>query len=233
MALRQTTGESTMAGMRNFQERAIDLMRQSFGGRYALRDRCYFEVALQTGLRVSELLSITVGQVYQYGKVVEELSIDRKHMKGGKAGKAGKAVGRTLPIFDETKPHILTWLQRLAAMLQVDVTAIPPETPLFMSRVHHPDGSRCAIARETAWCIIKGLARENELSGKIGNHSTRKTLARRAKEYAERTGIEDPMHFVQRILGHKSISSTEAYYESITEEEAWQGFRSAMQPTAA
>ena len=220
-----------MAGMRNYKESEIELMRKSFSGRFKLRDRCYFEMALELGLRVSEMLSIRVGQVYQFGKVVDEVLIDRKHMKGGKAGKAS---GRTLPVFDETKPHILAWLQRMAEMLKVkDMKDIPPDTRLFMSRVRNKDGSRRAIPRETGWRLIKGIARENEFGDRIGTHSTRKTIARRAKEYAESAGIKDPLRFVQKILGHKSISSTEHYSESISEEEAWQGFRSVMKPVAA
>jgi hypothetical protein len=73
-------------------------------------------MALQMRLRVSEMLSLTVGQVYQYGKVVDEVSIERKHMKGGKAGKAS---GRTIPLFAETPPHILAWLQHMVSMLKV------------------------------------------------------------------------------------------------------------------
>ena len=80
-----------MAGMRDYTDDELALVRKSFSGRYALRDRCFFEMALQMGLRVSEMLSLTVGQVYQYGKVVEEVSIERKHMKGGKAGKPAAA----------------------------------------------------------------------------------------------------------------------------------------------
>src|SRR5918999_454041 len=121
-----------MAGMRDYTDQELELVRQSFGGRYALRDRCYFEMALQMGLRVSKMISMTVGQVYQYGRVVDEVSIDRKHMKGGKAGKAS---GRTIPIFGPTKPHILAWLQRMAGMLKVkDAKDLDPTTPLFMSR---------------------------------------------------------------------------------------------------
>jgi site-specific recombinase XerD len=159
-----------MAGMRGYSEEEIELVRKSFSGRYALRDRYYFEMALQMGLRVSEMLSITVNQVLQYGRITDEISIERRHMKGGRAGKAS---GRTLPVFDETKPHILAWLQRLATMLQVkDPKDIDPSTPLFMSRVRNPDRSRRAIARETAWRIIKAIARDNEFSGKVGTHST-------------------------------------------------------------
>jgi site-specific recombinase XerD len=72
-----------MAGMRDYTDAELDLVRKSFSGRYALRDHCFFEMALQMGLRVSEMLSLTVGQVFIYGKVVDEVSIERKHMKKG------------------------------------------------------------------------------------------------------------------------------------------------------
>jgi hypothetical protein len=130
MALIITTGGHTLAGMRDYSDQEIDLVRKSFSGRYALRDRCYFEMSLQMGLRVSEMLSITVGQVYQYGRVVDEVSIERKHMKGGKAGKAS---GATIPLFPETYPHILACLTCLAAMLKVELKDLPSEAALLLA----------------------------------------------------------------------------------------------------
>jgi site-specific recombinase XerD len=76
--------------------------------------------------------------------------------------------------------------------------------PLLLSRVHNKDGSPRAIARETAWRIVKGLAREDEFSGKVGRHSTRKTLARRVYTWS------NDIRVVQRILRHRSLASTEA-----------------------
>ncbi len=214
-----------MAGTRDYTEEEIAVVRKSFSGRFALRDRGYFEMALQLGLRVSELLSLKVADVWQYGAVVDEVWIERKHMKGGKAGKAS---GRVLPIFPETKPHILARLQRLAGMLHVkDLRRLDPDVPLFLSRVKGNDGTRRPISREQAWRICKGIARENELPGKIGTHSTRKTLARRAYAHSK------DLRFVQKILGHRSIASTECYVTTLTDREAWASFRAAVQPAAA
>jgi site-specific recombinase XerD len=209
-----------MAGMRDYTDDELELVRKSFGGCYAVRDRCYFEMALQMGLRVSEMLSLTIGQVYQYGKVVDEVSIERKHMKGGKAAKAS---GRTLPVFAPTTPHILAWLQCMASMLAVrDVKDIDPTAPLFMSRVRNKDGSRRAISREQAWRIIKGIARENQLPGAVGTHSTRKALARKAMAWS------NDIRMVQKLLGHRSLSSTEAYLKSLTDREVWTAFQTAI-----
>jgi hypothetical protein len=44
-----------MAGMRDYSGMEIDLVRKSFGGRYALRDRCYFEMPLQAGFHSPSL----------------------------------------------------------------------------------------------------------------------------------------------------------------------------------
>lgn len=209
-----------MAGVRDYSDAEIDLVRKNFGGRYALRGRCYFEMALQMGLRVSEMLSLTVGQVYQCDKVVDEFSIERRHMKGGKAGKAS---GRTLPVFARTKPHILAWLQDMTKMLKVkDVKDIDPSIPLSMSRVRNKDGSQRPISREQAWRIIKGIARENELPGAVGMHSTRKTLARKAMAWS------NDIRIVQKLLGHRSLSSTEAYLKSLTDREVWTAFQTAI-----
>jgi integrase len=209
-----------MAGMRDYTDAELELVRKSFHGRYALRDRCFFGMALQMGLRVSERLSLTVRQVYQYGKVVDDVSIERKHMKGGKADKAS---GRTIPLFPETHPHILAWLERLTGMLKVkDLRALNPTTPLFLSRVRNKDGSPRAIARETAWRIIKAIARENELPGAVGTHSTRKTLAGKAMAWAK------DIRVAQKLLGHKSLQSTEAYSKSLTDREVWSAFQTAI-----
>jgi hypothetical protein len=75
----------------------------------------------------------------------------------------------------------------MAGILKVkDPKAIDPATPLFLSRVHNKDGSARAIARETAWRIVKVIARERELSGKVGTQSTRKTLARKVYTWSKR-----------------------------------------------
>jgi integrase len=164
--------------------------------------------------------SYTYVNLFQYGKVVEEVSIDRKHMKGGKAGKAS---GRTLPVFAPTKPHILAWLQRMASMLKVkDMRGIDLSTPLFMSRVRNHDGNRWAISCEQAWRIIKGIARENELPGVVGTHSTRKTLARKAMAWS------NAIRVVQKFLGHCRPESTEAYLKSLTDREVWSAFQTAI-----
>jgi hypothetical protein len=170
-----------MPAMRDFTSEEITLLRKSFGGRYALRDRSYFEMGLQRGLRVSEERSILVGWVSRDGRIQHEVIIPRQFMKGGKAGKAD---GRVVPIAEATKPHILAWLVRMAEIVGVnDPKDLDPNLPLFISRVHKKDGTPRAICRETMWRILTTLVRENSLPARTGTHCLHKTLARQAERY--------------------------------------------------
>ena len=55
------------------------------------RDKALFILGLKTGLRVSELLSLKVGDVYQYGRLADMVYVERKHMKK-------KLEGRAIPL---------------------------------------------------------------------------------------------------------------------------------------
>lgn len=54
------------------------------------RDRCLFLLGIYTGFRISELLSITVEDVVQFGQVRATLSVKRKNMKGKKSSRSVK-----------------------------------------------------------------------------------------------------------------------------------------------
>jgi integrase len=41
----------------------VDLVTKSFGGTYAARDKALFILGVKSGFRISELLSLTVGDV--------------------------------------------------------------------------------------------------------------------------------------------------------------------------
>jgi site-specific recombinase XerC len=96
-------------------------------------------------------------------------------------------------------PHILAWLQRLVGMLKVkDPKAIGSlNHALSLSSMEQRRSPR-AIALETAWRIIKAIARENEFPRKVGTQSTRKTLARKVYTWS------NDIRVVQGILGQGS-----------------------------
>ena len=47
------------------------------------RDKALFILGLKTGLRISELWSLKVGDVYQHGRLADVVYVERKHMKNG------------------------------------------------------------------------------------------------------------------------------------------------------
>jgi integrase len=189
-----------MRGCRPLTDAEVNLIAKSFGGTFAKRNKALFIVGVRTGYRISELLSLTVGDVLHHGKVVDHLTVQRRHMKGGKAGKTS---GRTVPLHPEARAALSVWLEVLAKRLGT----LEASLPVFCSRVKDPaTGLRKAISRQQAWEILKEAFAANELTGKLGTHVMRKTFANRMYEKLNRDLVK-----VQRAMGHRNINSTVSY----------------------
>jgi integrase len=183
-----------MKGCRPLTEAEVALISQSFGGTYAARDRALFIVGVKTGFRIAELLSLQVGDVWQYGRIVDQITVERRHMKGGKAGKTS---GRTVPLHPDAKAALAAWL--LTLRLQPGVTA---QTSVFRSR----KGGNRPISPTQAWRILREACEANELTGKLGTHCMRKTFAQKVYQQLGYDLIR-----TKRALGHQQISNTERY----------------------
>ena len=180
---------------------------KSFGGVYAKRNKAMFLVGHRTGFRISELLSLRVGDVLQHGKITDAITVERRHMKGGKSGKTSS---RTVKVHPEAKAALSVWLEVLTKLLK---GTLDPQTPVFCSRVHRQDGSWRAISRVQAWRILVEAYQSNELPGKLGTHAMRKTFANRVYELLKHDLVK-----TQRALEHANINST-VQYLSFREEE--------------
>jgi integrase len=155
--------EVLMKGCRPLREDEVRLISQSFGGTYARRDRALFMLGVKSGFRTSELLSLRVGDVYQHGRVVERVSVPRRHMKD-------RTEGRSVVLHAEAAAALQRWLEERAASQRLD-----PAAPLFQSR----KGGDRPISRQHAYAILCAAYDSNELSGKLGTHCMRKTFADR------------------------------------------------------
>ncbi|HXH09542.1 MAG TPA: tyrosine-type recombinase/integrase [Alphaproteobacteria bacterium] len=186
-----------MIGCRPLADEEISAVLAQFGGRTALRDRALFVLGIRTGYRISELLSLTVGDVWQHGRVVDRVSVARRHMKG-------KTQGRTVLLHPEAKDAIASWLAEQRARGVVD-----PKTPLFTSR----QGSDRAMTRVRAHQILTAAFDAAGLTGKLATHSMRKTFAHRMYERLGRDLLK-----LQRAMGHRNINDTVRYL-SFREEE--------------
>lgn len=150
------------------------------------RDEAIFRVALDTGMRSSELCSLLIGDV--------NLDSSEIRIREGKGGKS-----RTVPICPETRKAI--WLY-----LSHDRPSIEPDEPLFLSvggRTARGALTRNGIYRMFArWAKAAGINRE-----RVGAHTVRHTFG---SEYIANDG--DPFS-LKLIMGHESLNTTMRYVD--------------------
>jgi integrase len=152
-----------MKGCRPLTEAEVDLVQRSFGGVDADRDKALFLLSVKSGFRISELLSLRVGNVSQHGRLVGQLTVQRQHMKN-------KREGRTVLLHPEAEAARVIWLLTLRQM-----PGCTAWTFVFRSR---KEGNR-PISEVQAWRILYEAVTTNELTGKVGTHAMRKTFANR------------------------------------------------------
>ena len=77
-----------MKGTRPLNNDEIRRVAAAFTGMYEVRNRGLFMLGVSTGGRISELLSLRIGDVYQNGTAVTDLLFDRSIVKGGETSRA-------------------------------------------------------------------------------------------------------------------------------------------------
>lgn len=152
------------------------------------RDRALFALGVRAGFRISELLSLTIPDVYQLGRIVDRVSVARKSMKK-------KREGRTVILHPEAKTHLSVWIRELLATGTT-------EGFLFRSR----EGVNRSITRGSAHRIFVRAYADASINGKLGTHAMRKTFAKRV--YAK---LGHDLIRTQKALGHADIKSTMSY----------------------
>src|SRR5262247_1219845 len=130
--------EAIMKGCRPLTDEEVTVLQQSFGGRYAARDKALFLLGVKSGFRISELLSLRVGDVWQHGRLVDRVTVQRRHMKK-------KLEGRTVLLHPEAKAALASWL----LSLRQDPTCTA-QTFIFRSR----KGQNRPISAVQAWRIL-------------------------------------------------------------------------------
>ena len=76
-----------MKGTRPFDNSEIMLVSACFDGTFAARNRGLFMLGVSTGGRISELLSLTIGDVYRNRAAVTDLLFDKSIVKGGEVSR--------------------------------------------------------------------------------------------------------------------------------------------------
>lgn len=194
-----------MRGCRPLTEEEVsEIYRNGFQGRYEHRDRSLFALGVVGGYRVAELLSLTVGDVWQHGMVTRWVKVQRRNVKRQSQGRATK-------LTEQSRDTLREWVK--------DMKERWPETnaktALFCSQECYPG----SMSPENALIRIKtamqrvGMVAPN---GILGTHTMRKTFARRrydyyVEEYRAGNITREPILMLQRDLGHSSVDSTLKY----------------------
>ena len=147
----------------------------------SLRDSAMFDLLYASGLRVTELVSLNVGDVDVNNNQVRCL------------GKGSKE--RIVPIHHEAAKSLREYMERARPRLRKRFA----EQALFLNR----RGDR--LTRQGFWLILKGYAREADIKSTITPHVLRHSFA----THMLRGGA--PLRHVQEMLGHANISTTQVY----------------------
>jgi integrase len=91
-----------MKGCRPLTEEEVVRVAHSFSGTYAARDQALFLLGVKSGFRISELLSLWVGDVSPHGRLVDRVTVQRRHMEK-------KLEGRTVLLHPEAKTALAAW----------------------------------------------------------------------------------------------------------------------------
>lgn len=168
------------------------------------RNRLLIELGFETGLRVSELLGLRMGDVWRSGAPVRVLAVTRKRLKGGRGERARAVRSRTVPLN-----------ARALAVLHEhfgDSSSLEKDTPLFPSR----QGAGGAITRRQATRVIRKifLLAGCDPSRVWAGHSLRRRFVRRVYDATKDINV------TRAAVGHRHIATTELYL-GLVEDEAY------------
>jgi integrase/recombinase XerD len=147
-----------------------------------LRDRAILEVMYATGLRVSELIGLKLGNI---------------HLKMGLLQTIGKGdKERIVPLGDYAIHWIERYLQEARPLL---IKKNPEELFLFVNR------NGTGLSRQGIWKNLKQIVREAGINKVVTPHTLRHSFATHLLE----NGAD--LRTVQELLGHADISTTQIY----------------------
>ena len=152
------------------------------GEPYFARDRAILELLYATGMRVSELASLTI----------DSLNLDIGYLRC--LGKGTKE--RIIPLGGRAIDAVRAYM----AGLRTSLTAATPQSrTLFVSRTGR------GMDRTNIWRLVNRYATMVGITGPIGPHTIRHCFATHLLE-----GGAD-LRIVQELLGHASVATTQIY----------------------
>lgn len=146
-----------------------------------LRDAAMVELLYATGLRVSELVQLTVGQVNMEVGYVRAF------------GKRGKQ--RIVPLGENARQLLVRYLE----IARPRLLRTRPSQALFLTRLGRP------FTRQGFWKMLRGRAALAGITKPLSPHMLRHSFATHLLEHGA------DLRSVQMMLGHASIATTQIY----------------------
>jgi integrase/recombinase XerD len=147
-----------------------------------IRDRAILEVMYATGLRVSELIGLKLGNLHLSIGLLQTI------------GKGDKE--RIIPLGD----YAIHWIERYLEEARPALTKkTPNELHLFVNNHGH------GLSRQGIWKNLKTIVREAGINKDVTPHTLRHSFATHLLE----NGAD--LRTVQELLGHADISTTQIY----------------------
>src|SRR6056297_568315 len=169
----------------------IDAMKKLMIADENYRDHLLFTLGINSGLRVSDLLSIKW-----------QLFLNDK----GKLLKGGSAIIVTEKKTGKAKRFKLNKSIRKAVESSHETfESVDPEAFVFLSRQSDSEGQKMPISRVQAWRTLNKYARAVGIRDKIGTHTLRKTFG----YHLYKKGIA--VEYIQKLLNHSAASITLRY----------------------
>lgn len=162
------------------------LSQPDLGSKTGLRDKAMLEVLFSTGLRVSELVSLSRDQ----------LNIESREF--GVIGKGRRP--RVVFLSDRAATWLVQWLNSREDNWRPVFIRLAKDKPDLLA-----DGEEMRLTTRSVQRIVDKYARQAHLPVKISPHGLRHTFA--TDLLANGAGLRD----VQEMLGHKNIATTQIY----------------------
>jgi len=151
------------------------------GSPLGLRDRAMLETLYATGLRVSELVRLTLDELDEFAGLVRVL------------GKGGRE--RIVPLGDEA----LNWLNSYLHSSRPELLGRRVSEAVFVTRRGGP------MTRQALWYLIKRYAARAGVGEELSPHSLRHAFATHLLNHGA------DLVSVQMLLGHADLSTTQIY----------------------
>lgn len=162
-------------------------------GHQKKRDKLLFVLGLNSGLRISDILNMDVGDVIdKRGRPVKKYELIEQKTRNRIMRKK-----KLIEFSEDIRNAIAEYLAEL--------DAVERDRPLFSSQKRDKDGNYKPITRQHAWAILNRVARQIGIDDRIGCHSMRKSFG----YHAYRGGV--PLEYLMRIFNHSDKRITLDY----------------------